>query len=164
MTLPFLSLTSRFLCLYSRWSERREIPRRRPPPALPIPIPLSRGSLPPPAPLPRTGHGHLPPEPPPEEDTLWPRHNLTCRCVWPLSEALTLLQCFFFFLYFFLVFPWCRCRYCSHKLRTAKDRKTEASVTLGEGRDWTMTANLLYVYTVLNQVFSDTTVKRSKMS
>ena len=85
ITLPFLSLTPVLLSFPSRWRRRwgrwREIPRRRPPPALPVPIPLSRGPLPPPAPLPGTSHGHLPPEPPPEKDSLWPRHNLTCRCV-----------------------------------------------------------------------------------
>lgn len=85
IALPFLSLTPVLLSFPSRWrrkwGRRREIPRRRPPPALPVPIPLSRGPLPPPAPLPGTSHGHLPPEPPPEEDSLWPRHNLTCRCV-----------------------------------------------------------------------------------
>lgn len=106
ITLLFLSLTPVFLCFSSRWRRRwgrREIPRCRPPSALLIPIPLSRGPLPPPAPLPGTGHRHLPPEPPLEEDTIRPRHNFTCRCVWQLREALSLTV--FLLCFVFLVFP-----------------------------------------------------------
>lgn len=115
ITLLFLSLTPVFLFFSSRWRRRwgrREIPRCRPPSALPIPIPLSRGPLPPPAPLLGTCHGHLPPEPPPEEDALWPRHNFTCRCVWLLREALSLNA---FLLCFFSCVPWCRSCYCSNE-------------------------------------------------
>lgn len=83
------SLTPMFFCLSYRWRRRwgrtRQIPRCRPPSALPIP--LSWGPLPPPAPLPGTCHGYFPPEPPAEEDTLGTRRNFTCRCV--CREALS---------------------------------------------------------------------------
>lgn len=79
-----------YFCLSSRWRRRwgrRQIPRRGPPSALDVPIPLSRGPLPPPASLPGTSHGQLSPEPPLEENTLWPRENCTHRWLWLITQT-----------------------------------------------------------------------------
>lgn len=79
-----------YFCLPFRWRRRwgrRQIPRRGPPSALDVPIPLSRRPLPPPASLPGTSHGQLSPEPPFEENTLWPRENCTHRWLWWVTKT-----------------------------------------------------------------------------
>lgn len=157
ITLLFLSLTPVFLCFSSRWRRkwgRREIPRCRPPSALLIPIPLSRGPLPPPAPLPGTGHRHLPPEPPLEEDTIRPQHNFSCRCVWQLREALSLSV--FLLCFFFLVFPGADPVNCSTE--TAVKCWKEAKERKGSPQNVLMNILLLLMLETLNFFFENSKI------